>query len=173
MSFLRKTFGEEAGELLESFSMVLVPVLFMAVIMLLFKLMIFTTSGRNEKDKLEKALSDLPQNTKQVILEITQVNKKTSLLLEKLQTDINNTEKAINQKKQNIAELERKIKILKLTPEQTKIIENYNKSISNTDISISDWIKQKTVWYDISISVIISIIFFWLGRQSLKKKPSS
>jgi len=140
--------------------------------MLAIKLMIFVVHiGDSSVDnKIDKALTDLPANSKEVITEIVTVNKKTGELLKKLETDLSKSDEALNAKKGEIADMEKKIKILTLTPEQRQLVEEYNKTVSNSDISIVEWIKQKTVWYDIAATVIISIIFYWIGRRSVKKR---
>jgi septal ring factor EnvC (AmiA/AmiB activator) len=172
MSWLRKAFGNENGEMLEGIVAMVTPILFMVAFILVIKLMIFVSHlGNSSQDnKIDKALTELPENSKEVITEIVAVNKKTAELLKKLETDLSKSDKALNEKKREIAEMEKKVRILTLTPEQRQLVQEYNKTVSNTNLSIVEWIRQKAVWYDIAATILISIIFYWLGRRSIKKK---
>jgi hypothetical protein len=79
----------------------------------------------------------------------------------------------LNQKKQEISNLEQQIDLLKLSPEQLEIIENYNRTVNNENIEFLEWISKKTTIYDMIATIIISVIFFWLGRKSIKKTAAN
>ncbi|AFV11685.1 hypothetical protein Tph_c14760 [Thermacetogenium phaeum DSM 12270] len=114
-------------------------------------------------------LKSLPPDTKEVISEIADVQLRTKDLLEKLEQDIAMSEEMLNEKKEMLDKLEKQHDLLKLTPEQLKLIQDYNKSIGEST-TFKDWIMKRDVKYDLIASFIISAVFFWLGLIVGKKK---
>ena len=69
----------------------------------------------------------------------------------------------INKKKKILIELSKDFDSIYLTPQQLKLLESV--SDVNHDIAFKDWISSSNQWYNIGVSIVISFIFYFMGKR--------
>lgn len=158
-SLLQQVFGREIGALI---SVVLMWVIIMAVFM---GIPMWLSNINNPNNDTADKLAKLSPETKTVINEIAEVQSRTETLLSKLNKEIKAYENTIAEKKKVLDDLQKQNELLKLTPEQLEIVEKYNKSAYNENITLKEWLSRKIVIYNLLASAVISAFFYWLGGQ--------
>jgi hypothetical protein len=144
--------------------MVIALILFMS-----FPYIITWISGVNQSDSIT-LLEKLPPDSKIAIEELGKAQLKIQGLLSKIQEETQQSEILLEEKKKALSDIQKKIDMLKLTPDQIKLIEDYNKSVS-ADFTLSEWVKRKITWYQIIAGFIVSLLFYRLGiRRGEKHK---
>jgi hypothetical protein len=107
-----------------------------------------TNEFPEELGALVQALRSRSEMKDQIDALASQIQKSTALLTDK---------------KKSLDELQRKIDLLKLTPKELAILENYNRSVSRKPESLGQWLHTKGFQYDITKDVVMGLIFTVLG----------
>lgn len=163
-SVLQVLFGDDIGEMLG-------VMLGVAVMVIFFMGMPYwlTRCSTAQVSSNNKVLEQVPKDTRSILEELAAVQAKTQALIGKFQSDIQESEKLLNQKKAKLEELQHQIDILKLTPEQLAVIESYNKSVTH-DPAFVEWITRKSTWYELASAFVLSFFFYRLGVRSGRKR---
>lgn len=162
-SWLQHIFGDEIGEMLQVMA-------FMPIFLLIFAgapLLISRISKHPDHDT--QLLAQLPKDSRELIEELASVQLKTQKLIMKLEGDTSSAETLLQEKQKSLDDLQRKIALLQLTPEQRAIVEQYNKTVS-PDPNLWEWLTKRTTWYEAGVATLISWFFYFLGVRSGKKR---
>ncbi len=123
-----------------------------------------------DEEKFVTQLKQLPTDTQDLITEIVDVQIHTQELLHKLEQDTKESEELLNDKKAALNDVQKQLDVLKLTPEQVRIIETYNKTINKEPASFWEYITLPTTWYERGLSIVLSIVSFLLGLLYQRRK---
>jgi len=160
--------GDEMGGYLETaITVALIGMGVVLVPLLLLKAFTSLTHPPSRGSEVE-VLSQLPKNTQELVKELAAVQGKTQSLLSKLESEAKSAEELVQAKKNSLNDLQRKIDLLKLTPEQRQIVEQYNKSVSS-DIELREWLSRRTTFYSLAENMLVSTIFFFVGAWWAKR----
>jgi hypothetical protein len=149
----------------------MIGVVIAMILFMSFPYIVMWFSGLGQSDNMT-ILEKLPPDSKAAIEELGNAQLKIQGLLSKIQEETKQSELLLEEKKKALSDMQIKIDMLRLTPEQIKIIEDYNKSVSN-DLTLSEWIKRKMTWYQLIAGFIMSLLFYRLGirrGEKLKNK---
>lgn len=159
-SWFQHVFGATIGEML---SLVIGPPLAFIVLILVFitfpQIIIWLTT-LNEREP--SVLEQLPPNSQTVVKELADAQLKTQELISNLESNVQSTERLIQEKQKALEELQRSTTLLQLTPEQLIAVRDYNSSMSS-DFNFGVWIRRRTTWFDLLSAFIISFFFYVLG----------
>lgn len=159
-TILQSIFGDNIAEMLGGI-IAMIGMLIVMIGFMSFPYILIWLSGSGKSERVA-ILEQIPPDTKTAIEELENVQLKIQGLLSKIQKEVEESESLLEEKKKALSEIQSKIEILKLTPEQLNIVENYNKSV-DTDYTLAEWIKRKTTWFQIFAGFIISFLFYRLG----------
>ena len=136
----------------------------------------------NLDEKLEQFVGWLDTNTDGTLtdlgnMQIAQVTQwidsqlETKNQIENLEQQIKADELLLTEKKRMLNDVQQKINLLKLTPNQFEAIANYNKSLSH-DLTFTEWVSEHTMWFDSIKDCLIAALFFILGMywDSVREK---
>jgi len=166
IGIFRRVLGDDVGALIEA--MVGVP-LAIAAFMLATMLPMYCIQRLEKPSDEARILAQLPASSRELVKELADVQTKTQSLLSKLESDAKAAEALVEEKRLALADLQKKIDLLQLTPDQRRIVENYNRSVS-PDVGFLDWVSRRVTWFELISSVVIGWFFYWLGRRSGRKQ---
>jgi hypothetical protein len=123
-----------------------------------------------QTNNIDESFDKLP-NKLSSIAEVLDARSKTENQIADLEKQVQTSEGLLEEKKKVLHGLQQKIDVLKLTPNQIATLERYNKSL-NRDPDFSDWMTEKTTWFEIGKDIILSLVFLFLGIwfESIRKK---
>jgi hypothetical protein len=82
--------------------------------------------------------------------------------IERLEVQIKADELVVKEKRMLLADIQNKIDLLKLNTSQIAAIERYNHSLKQ-DPYFTEWITERTTWFEIGKDTTLSAAFFVLG----------
>jgi hypothetical protein len=140
------------------------PLRFAAILSPMLIISLVTRVTETPKTPQAELLAKLPGSSTELITELAAVQVETQELISKLESDTKSAESLLQQKQQSLKDLERKIALLQLTPEQRTIVQQYNRTLTR-DLALIEWLSLKTTWYGIFASFFTSFIFYRLGKR--------
>ncbi len=96
---------------------------------------------------------------------------KTISQIENLEEQIKSDELLLSEKRKSLGDIQSKINLIRLTPVQIAAVEKYNQSLKQ-DPYFSQWITERSTWFEVGKELFISAGFLWLGIfiESKRKK---
>ena len=159
-TFFTKIFGEEFGGMMSILvGTLLVIIMFNAFPFIIVKI---GSSLSNEK-KYNDVLSKSREVTRNLYKELSIYDSLTSKIELKIDNELQKEKDLINEKREILIELQKDFDSIYLTPQQMKILSVVAPRKDN--ISFKEWISSPNQLYNIAVNLIISLIFFYIGRR--------
>ena len=157
-TFFQHLFGDDMGDLVGFMAG------FFALMAVMMSPMLILSLWSGPKNRDVEVLSKLPKDSQDLIRELASVRQKTQALLGKFEADARLAETLVQSKHAALEDLQRKIELLRLTPEQLQVVEQYNRSVSS-DFDLKEWVSRKTTWYEFVVTMLVSYFFYRLGQR--------
>ncbi|MFN3299380.1 MAG: hypothetical protein ACK41Z_04225 [Sediminibacterium sp.] len=166
-TYFQKIFGKELGEMIQFF----VGFFVLMGVMIGFPILIIKlTSSKNRETSYNEILSNSREVTKKLYKELALYDSLTNKIELSINNELNSERELINQKREILIELKKDFDSIDLKPSQLKLL---TAAIPvNDNISFREWISSWNQIYSIFVSLVISFVFYILGKKNGKKISS-
>ena len=163
-SFFTKLFGDELGQLIQ---VVLGIFIVMTLFFLFPQIFIRISSSSPKHEKYNEILTDSKKTTQNIFKNIQTYDSLTRDIDIKIDNELLLEKQIINNKRDVLIECQKDFDSIYLTPQQLRILATVKSE--SKDISFTEWISSSNQWYNILVSFLISLFFYFIGRNNGKK----
>jgi hypothetical protein len=166
-TFFTKIFGDEIGEMIQ----LLVGFFLILGIFMGFPYLIVKMNSPSSKEvSYKEILSKSRENTQNLYNDLSAYDSLTSKIEYRIDKNILKEKELINQKRELLVELQKDFDSVYLTSHQLSILSTVKHR--ENKITFSEWIMSPNQIYNIGVSLVISFIFFYLGKRKGKETNS-
>lgn len=159
-SFLVKIFGEKIGEVIQVvLGLFALMIIFMAGPIIYSKIVLSLT----KTDKYSKLLNDSKLTTDNIFHQLIKYDSLTQDLERSIDKELFSEKQIILEKRELLEEFQKSFDSIYLTPQQLDILSSI--SIEEPRLSFKKWITSLNQLYNIGVSLVISFIFYYLGKR--------
>ena len=164
-SIFAKIFGDELGSIIQ---VILGIFVLMSLFFIFPQIFIKITTISQQKDKYKTIIADSKTTTKSIYMNLVAYDSLTKDIEVKINKELLNEKKLINNKREILIQCQKNFDSIYLTPQQLNILSSIK--TDDKEISFIQWISSSNQWYNIIVSFLISLFFYYIGRQNGKKQ---
>lgn len=167
-TFFTDIFGDEMGKFIQ---FIIAYFFLMSIFLGGPFLLIRLTSTVSTEKKYNYIIAESKETTKSIFYELMKYDSLTKLIDASINKELSYEKDNINKKREILIALQNDFDSIYLTQQQLRILATVMPEKQN--ITFREWISSSNQLYNIGVSFIISLLFYYLGRKTAKNNVTA